>query len=306
MVGVETRGDAGVVRLRRDLALVFTADFFAPVVDDPRAYGRISAANSLSDVWAMGGRPLAALNLVGFPDEVPRNILREILRGAAEVCSAAGVSIVGGHSVRDEEPKFGLAVVGTVHPRRTILNSTARPGDALLLTKPIGTGIVTTAIKRGIAPRQSVMAAVRSMESLNRAASETMLRFRVHACTDVTGFGLLGHLHRLVHSSRCGASINLSLIPTLPGAIDLLQRNCHPGGTLANLAFLDGKIVWSLDRPVFRRLLADPQTSGGLLIAVHPKDAKPLLAALRRKGIDRASLIGHVTSDSRHRIRVLP
>lgn len=305
MFGVETRGDAGIVRLRPDLALLFTADFFAPVVDDPRAYGRISAANSLSDIWAMGGTPIAALNLVGFPDSLPKTVLRDILRGASEICAEAGVSIVGGHSVRDEEPKFGLAAVGTVHPKRVILNSTARPGDSLILTKAIGTGVVTTGIKRGLAPASAIRAAVASMESLNQTAADVMSRFRVHACTDVTGFGLLGHLHRMAHASRCGARIHFSTMPILSGVMELLQRKCYPGGTLANLGFLEGKVSWDLDGPVYRRLLADPQTSGGLLMAVHPRDASKLLAGLRRKGIVQSRIIGEVTSDPRHRIQVL-
>lgn len=304
--GAETRGDAGAWQISNDLSLLLTIDFFAPVVDDPFDYGWIAATNAMSDVWAMGGSPFAALNIVGFPDNQPRSTLQRILLGGAAACREAKVSILGGHTVRDEEPKYGLAVIGKVHPRRMITNAGARPGDVLILTKPIGTGLITTGIKRGMAPPASAHSAVRTMKRLNRSASETMLRFSPHACTDVTGFGLLGHLHQMIHASGCGARIHVSKIPSLPGAVELLAKNCFPGGTGANLSFLKGKIDWKTDRKHDEILLADPQTSGGLLIAARPVRSEQLLASLRRAGDRSSRIIGEVVRSRPGRIEVLP
>lgn len=269
LVDASTGDDTGVFQLDDERALVATADFFTPIVDDPYDYGRIAAANALSDVYAMGARPLFALNLVAFPRKLlDQGLLGDILRGGAEMARAAGIAIVGGHSIDDAEPKYGLSVVGEVHPARIIRNIGARVGDVLVLTKPIGTGIIATAIKNERAPAESVAAAVASMTTLNRAASETMLRVGVHAATDVTGFGLLGHLHEMLRGSGVGAQIRASAVPLLPGAKELVQAGNVPGGTRRNHADAAAVTTWSPAIPEWQQLLlCDAQTSGGLLIA---------------------------------------
>jgi selenide,water dikinase len=272
LVGANPADDAAVYRLTDDLALVQTVDFFTPVVDDPYTYGQIAVANSLSDVYAMGGRPLTALNIVGFPiKSLPAQVLADILRGGSDMATSAGVTIVGGHTVDDEEPKYGLAVTGTVHPDRYMSARGARPGDVLLLTKPIGTGVVTTALKAGEAQETHVLHAVRWMTTLNRAASEAMMAVGAHAATDITGFGLLGHLTDLCNASDVSAVLDSSAVPLLPGALEYARMGHIPGGTRTNLDFVRAQIsmapgVLELDLS----LLADAQTSGGLLIALDP------------------------------------
>src|SRR5579872_1234862 len=240
LVGTSTADDAGVYRLSDDLALVQTVDFFTPIVDDPYTYGQIAAANSLSDVYAVGGRPVTAMNLVGFPFEVlPASVLGEILRGGTDKAAEAGVTIVGGHTVDDLEPKYGLSVTGTVDPARMVTVGGARPGDALVLTKPLGTGIIATALKGDAAAEPHVRQAVRWMTTLNRGASEAMLAVGAHAATDITGYGLLGHLSQLCVSSSVAAEISFSACPLLPGAQQYALAGFVPKGTRTNLAAVE-------------------------------------------------------------------
>jgi selenide,water dikinase len=307
LVGPETSDDAAVFRLTDELGLVLTVDYFTPIVDDPRAYGQIAAANSLSDVYAMGGRPIAMLSIVGFPREtLPMTLLGEILRGGAEKAQEAGVSVVGGHSIDDAEPKVGYAVAGLVHPGRVWRNVGARPGDALVLTKPLGTGIVSTAIKQGRAPERAVTAATRTMATLNRAAAEAAARVRVHAVTDVTGFGLLGHLRGMTRGSRVGVRLFAGRIPLLPDVVGLAEAGLVPGGTKRNLLAVAETVRWSSELPeALRAVIGDAQTSGGLLVATPEGPA--LLAALAAAGVDGAVQIGEVLDeDPAGRIEVAP
>jgi len=277
LVDTSTVDDAAVYRIAPDRALVATVDFFTPIVDDPYDYGRISATNALSDIYAMGARPLFALNVVGFPrDLLGEDLLGEILRGGSDVARAAGIPIVGGHSVDDPEPKYGLCAIGEVHPDRIIRNSTARAGDALILTKPIGTGIIATAIKHDAAPPESVRAAVASMVTLNRGGSEAMQKAGVSAATDVTGFGLLGHLHSMLRASGVGARIHATSVPLLPGAIELAAQGFVPGGTHRNLQDLAAHVRWSdaVDANT-RTALADAQTPDRLIERIMQTIAPP-------------------------------
>lgn len=306
LVDASTSDDAAVYRVDADRALVATVDFFTPIVDDPYDFGRIAAANALSDVYAMGGRPLFALNLVAFPRaRLGDGWLSEIVRGGGEVAREAGVAVIGGHSIDDPEPKFGMCVVGEVAPDRIMRNSTARAGDVLVLTKPIGTGIVSTAIKREAAPPEVVEAAVRSMTTLNRAASEAMLQVQAHAATDVTGYGFLGHLHEMARASRLEARVAASAVPLLPGVRELAAAGHIPGGTRRNLADLEQALVWEEDvDDVQRVLLGDAQTSGGLLIAVTPSRVDELLALLRAAGTPAAAVVGKLVEGVPGRIVV--
>jgi selenide,water dikinase len=299
--------DAAVYRLTTDLALVTTVDFFTPIADDPFDFGAISAANSLSDVYAMGARPLFALSVVGFPSRrLPLAVLEGILAGAAEVAGEAGISIVGGHTVDDTEPKFGLAVTGVVHPDRVVTNAGAREGDALVLTKPLGTGILATAVKRGLADETVARRLVAVMRRLNRAAAEAMVEVGAHAGTDVTGFGLLGHLREMAQASSLDAEIEAGALPVLEPAREMAAADVVPGGTLDNLEHVSPFVDWSpgLSR-VDRLLLADAQTSGGLLIAVPAGRAEPLLEALRSRGVPEARRVGRFCGPGTGRIRIL-
>ncbi len=297
LVGPETSDDAAVYRLTDDLALVLTVDYFTPIVDDPYAFGQIAAANSLSDVYAMGGRPIAMLSIVGFPkDRLPLGILGEILKGGAEKGREAGVSVVGGHTIDDAEPKVGYAVAGLVHPARVWKNVGARPGDALILTKPIGTGIISTAIKQGHAPAAAVDAAVRTMVALNRAAAEAAAQVRVHAVTDVTGFGLLGHLREVTTGSGVRARLSAGRIPLLPDVVALAQAGHVPGGTKRNLRAVASGVQWDAAIPdPLRAVIADAQTSGGLLIATPEGPA--LLRALERAGVTETRQVGEIMAE---------
>lgn len=288
LVGIATRDDAAVYRLDAKTAIVETVDFFMPVVDEPRAFGRIAAANALSDVWAMGGRPLFALNVVGFPrDKLPLAVLEEILAGGAEKCAEAGVPIVGGHSIDDAEPKYGLAVTGVVHPKKVLTNAGARQGDVLFLTKPIGTGIVTTALKRGLASAALVEKVTRQMEALNRAAGEALAKVGVNALTDVTGFGLLGHLVTMLRASGVGAVVRMVDVPVIPEAWELARAGVVPGGTRANLAHFGASAQFGGALGEDARLLfADAQTNGGLLAAVPARKAIQAERALARARVE--------------------
>jgi selenide,water dikinase len=296
LVDATTSDDAAVYRISADRALVATADFFTPIVDDPFDFGRIAAANALSDVYAMGARPLFALNLVGFPRSLlGEGILEQIVRGAGTVAMEAGIAVLGGHSIDDAEPKFGLCVIGEVSPEQLVRNSTARAGDHLILTKPLGTGIIATAIKREMASAESIRAAVASMVTLNRRAAEAMLEVGVHAATDVTGYGLLGHLRELAQGSGLAARIDPAAVPLLPGAAELARAGAIPGGTLRNLEDLKEFVAWDAAHPPeLRNLLCDAQTSGGLLIAVPANRLEALLERLKAAPTPAAARIGQL------------
>jgi selenide,water dikinase len=306
LVGSATSDDAAVYKLTDDLALVLTTDFFTPIVDRPYDFGAVAAANALSDVYAMGGKPLTALNLVGFPDQkLPVEVLAEILRGAADKAAEAGIAIVGGHTIKTDEPIFGLAVVGTVHPKKVLSNAGAEPGDALVLTKPIGLGIITTAAKNGEDKFGAIADAIRVMGTLNRAAAEVLAGFDVHALTDITGFGLLGHLRNVTAASGVTARVFAGSVPVLPAAREYVKAGIAPGGTHANWRFLG---EWVTFEPALSKeeqlLLCDAQTSGGLLASVPAGDAERLVAALKDAGVRDATMIGRVEAEGKGRIEV--
>jgi selenide,water dikinase len=297
LIDAQLSDDAAVYRLNDEQALVATLDFITPVVDDPYLFGAIAAANALSDVYAMGARPIFALNVVNFPREtLPLEMLGEIVRGGAEKAAEAGISILGGHSVDDPEPKYGLVVLGLVDPARVVANRGARVGDLLVLTKPLGVGIITTALKRDAVAPSTLAAAAASMASLNRAASEVMVEVGVSAATDVTGFGLLGHLAELLRASRVGARLDAKRVPLLPEVRQLAEAGFVPGGSRRNLEALADYVRWpeSVDE-TGRLILADAQTSGGLLISVPPAARAGLLERLRARGAA-GSVVGEVVA----------
>jgi selenide, water dikinase len=298
LVGAALADDAAVYQVSSELALVATVDYITPVVDDPFTWGGIAAANALSDIYAMGARPIFALNVVNFPrDTLPLEVLEQVIQGGAAKVAEAGAAILGGHSVDDPEPKFGLVALGLVHPSRVFRNVGARPGDALILTKPLGIGILTTAIKRGLASETSIARSVEVMLTLNRVASEAMVeQGDVHAVTDVTGFGLLGHLSEMLGAGDVGARLEADAVPVLEEAWDFAQRDVVPGGTRRNLASVEALTDWSERLSEVQRLvLADAQTSGGLLMAVDPSAADALLDGLLRRGVAAATRIGTFT-----------
>ena len=307
LVSSATADDAGVYRLSDDLAIVTTTDFFTPIVDDPYDFGAIAAANALSDVYAMGARPISALNLVGFPDAtLDAEVLAQILLGGAEKAREAGIEIIGGHTIQTDEPIYGLAVTGTVHPDRMVTNRTARAGDLLVLTKPLGFGIISTAAKRDEDDEGAIALAIRLMSTLNRGACDAMLEVGVHAATDVTGFGLLGHLRNVTRASRVGATIWFESVPILPAARRYVTRGLAPGGTQANWRFLSASVDYDEDvEKDAQLLLSDAQTSGGLLIAVAPAEVDALVQALTVRGTPAASIVGELRDDPRGRIRVV-
>jgi selenide,water dikinase len=300
LVGLETGDDAAVWRLAADRALVVTADFITPVVDDPRMWGRIAAVNSASDVYAMGGRPILALNLVAWnTEELGDDVLALVLLGAEDAASEGGWVTVGGHSVEDPEPKFGLVVVGEAHPDRLLTNTGLRHGDALILTKALGTGIVSTAIKGGDVSPSVVEAACASMLTLNADAGATALAFGATGATDVTGFGLLGHLAKMAEQSSVDVSLTANAVPILPGVEDLARAGVVPGGTPRNLAWVDSRVDDTGIDPVAILILADAQTSGGLLFGVAQERAEAAVAELRAKGHPAAIVGGARTGHGR-------
>jgi selenide,water dikinase len=306
LVGASTSDDAAVYRLNDETALVVTTDFFAPVVDDPGDYGAIAAANALSDVYAMGGTPLLALNIVAWPGEdvLPPWVLADVLRAGAEVVRDAGAVLAGGHSVRDSEPKYGLAVVGTVHPQRITTNARGRPGDVLVLTKALGTGVVSNATKLGEAPSHVTAAAVASMRRLNRDAAQAAAQCDVRCATDVTGFGLLGHARNIAIGSACGVEIDAGALPMLPGVPELVEANLVPGGSRRNLDFAATWAEWDAGVSQLQRVVAtDAQTSGGLLLAVSADKRERLLDLLRTGG-GLAAEVGRLTRDAAGTVRV--
>ena len=296
LVGFGTSDDAAIYRLTDDLALALTIDVFTPVVDDPYAFGAIAAANALSDVYAMGAKPVAMLSFAGFPrGTLPWGVLEQILHGGADKAREAGVDVVGGHTVDDPEPKCGYAVVGVVDPHHVITNAGGRPGDVLVLTKPLGSGILTTAIKQDRLSAEAIGEVTRTMAALNRSASDAMQRIGVDACTDITGFGLLGHLHELATASRVAARIDATAVPLLPGVLDLIADGVIPGGTQTNSAFVEEFTSWSPQVSAELRVaLADAQTSGGLLIAVPGERTSELIEMLIAAGTNAAAAIGEL------------
>lgn len=309
IVGTETSDDAGVFRLRADLAIVNTVDFFTPIVDDPFVFGQIAAANALSDIYAMGAEPRTALNIVGFPRAtLDLDVLGDVLRGGLDRAKKAGAIVIGGHSIIDPELKYGMAVTGVVHPARVIRNVGARAGDALVLTKPLGTGIITTALKRRALSDSdnSFAAAVRSMITLNATASKVMRRYPVHACSDVTGFGLLGHSFEMASGSKVTLTLESGRLPLLEGAVPLAEGGSLTGGCKRNRAYLSDKV--EIDASVAAGLVEvafDPQTSGGLLIALPGQKAPALVAALRAAGVKSATIVGHVTPRKAAHVRLV-
>lgn len=296
LAGLSEPDDAAVYQIDEARAIISTTDFFPPVVDDPYAFGTIAAANALSDVYAMGGRPLIAINLVAYPDSLGIDILSEILRGGAEKVREAGAVIAGGHTVTDKEPKYGLAVTGEVHPGRILRKSGAKPGDALILTKPLGAGVITTALKRGAAHEDHVADAVRGMSHLNRRASEAALAYDVHAMTDITGYGLLGHAHEMIRHSQLDFVLRFDGLLFYDGARDYARQDIFAGGMYRNRDYYSPWCSFRAARSeADQGLLYDPQTSGGLLIAVSNEEADDLLKTLLDEG-ERAALIGEVTS----------
>jgi cysteine desulfurase NifS/selenium donor protein len=308
LVGTDTSDDAAVFKLDDRLAIVQTVDFFTPIVDDAYWFGAISAANSLSDIYAMGGRPLFALNVVGFPsNRLPLGVLEQILEGARAKAEEAGISIIGGHTVDDTEPKFGLAVTGFVHPAKVVTNSGARPGDVLVLTKPIGTGILSTALKRGLLDGERERLLIDAMSSLNKAASEAMQESGVNACTDVTGFGLLGHLLEMMDGSGTTAVISAKSVPLLAGVSELAASGVIPGGTRDNFSYTEPHVSYDAKlSPTMRLVLCDAQTSGGLLIAVPGGKAEGLADGLRSRGCACVAEIGEIVAPRERRIYVAP
>jgi len=307
MVGIDTSDDASVYKIRNDLALVQTVDYITPVVDDPYTFGEIAATNSISDIYAMGAKPLFALNIVGFPiRKVPVQVLEAILQGGAAKAAEADISILGGHSVNDDEPKYGLVVTGVVHPDKVIRNSTAQVGDNLILTKPIGTGIVNTAVKAELASEESMREAIRVMTTLNRAASEVAVKVGVNACTDITGFGLLGHLHEMTKASGVGAKIDFDKIPVITGVWELIDDWIVPEGVHSNVEFVQEKLEGDSDLPEDAiYLLCDPQTSGGLLISAPKAKTDELIKALTDANVETVALVGEIIEDKENRIYVV-
>lgn len=304
LVGMESGDDAGVYRLSDDLAIIQTVDFITPIVDDPYTFGQIAAANSLSDVYAMGGRPVTAMNIVCFPvDKQDISVLGDVLRGGLDKVRESGAALIGGHSVSDDELKFGLSVTGIVHPSKIVAKTGARPGDMLILTKPIGTGIITTALKGGVCDDDGLNAITSSMTSLNKLASELMIEADAHACTDITGFGLLGHASGMVAKSQMGMEISIPSIPVFAQAREYAEMGLVPGGARRNRDFylVSVKNAGEIDE-VTLDILFDPQTSGGLLIAVSSDAADELIKKMHRSNITNAAIIGRITENHKGKI----
>jgi selenide, water dikinase len=296
LVGLTHADDAGVYRVSDDLALIQTVDFFTPIVDDPYMFGQIAAANALSDVYAMGGIPKTAMNLVAFPaKDMDLSVLREIIQGGIDKLKEAGVVLLGGHSIEDKELKYGLSVTGFIHPNRVLTKKALQTGDRLILTKPLGTGIINTAIKAGLAPADVIDRVTRQMATLNRDAARIMDDFSVHACTDITGFGLIGHLAEMVERSEHGVRLDTSRVPVIPEALEFAAMGLIPAGAYRNREFREKMIRRCPDiKREVEDLLYDPQTSGGLLIGVEKKQGADLVVALKAGGIDAVADIGEV------------
>jgi len=307
IVGMETSDDAGVFRLRPDLAIVNTVDFFTPIVDDPYVFGQIAATNALSDIYAMGAEPRTAMNIVCFPKgKMDIRVLGEVLKGGAEKVQEAGAVVVGGHSIIDEEIKYGMAITGVIHPDKVIRNVGVQEGDALILTKPLGTGIISTALKKGKASKESVQASVASMITLNNTASKIMRNYPVHACSDITGYGLLGHALEMASGSSVTLILESSKLPILHRAPRLAEKGYLTGGCKRNRDYLQDKIT--VDKSIREGLVEvafDPQTSGGLLIAVAQKYAAKLVDELQANGVKAATAVGYATSLQKAWVRLV-
>lgn len=305
-MGLERADDAGVYKLSEELAIVQTIDFFTPIVDDPSTFGQIAVANALSDVYAMGGKPLTAMNVVCFPSKtMDISILRDILQGGLEKMREAGVILVGGHSVDDQELKYGLSVTGIIHPKRIVTRAGAEPGDKLILTKPLGTGIINTALKGGLANKETIAKVTKYMVTLNKKASELMQEIGVNACTDITGFGLLGHGSEMAENSEIGMKIYVASVPIFAEAIEFAKMGLVPGGTKRNRDFRSSMVELASELPDYMSdILFDPQTSGGLLISVSAAKAGTLLSRLHEAGVVEAAIIGEVIEQPKGRIIV--
>jgi selenide,water dikinase len=306
IVGLERADDAGVYLVRDDLAIIQTVDFFTPIVDDPFAFGQIAAANAMSDIYSMGGIPKTAMNLVGFPiKEMDISVLRQIIQGGLEKMKEADVVLVGGHSVEDSELKYGLSVTGFIHPDHVLTKRNLKPGNRLILTKPLGTGIINTAIKANLADEQIIHRVTLLMATLNREAADIMQQHPVNACTDITGFGLLGHLAEMVEDSGCGVRLDSSRIPLLPESLDYAGMGLVPGGAFNNRKFRAGMVDFapSVD-PLLQDVLFDPQTSGGLLICVEETGVGPFVDELKERGVVDAEVVGEVVPHPKERIVV--
>ena len=303
---MESLDDAGVYKLTEELAIIQTVDFFTPIVDDPYTFGQIAAANALSDVYAKGGKPLTALNLVCFPTKsLDISVLKDILRGGLDKMREAGVVLVGGHSIDDNELKYGLSVTGIIHPQRLVTNAGAKAGDKLILTKPLGTGIIGTALKAGVASKETVAKFTRCMVTLNNKASELMQEVGVHACTDITGFGLLGHACKIAENSQVGIKLHHASVPYFPETVEFVQKGLCPGGLYRNKEFYSSKVRFAAGVPEYvQDILFDAQTSGGLLISLAPEAAQLLLDRLHHADVPDATIIGEVVSRPKGKILV--
>ncbi len=306
LVGLDSGDDAGVLHLSGDLALVQTVDFFPPMVDNPRSFGRIAAANAMSDIYAMGGKPLTTLNLLAFSCSLGMEVLKEIILGAEEKVREAGAVTVGGHSIEDDEPKFGLAVTGVVHPSRVFTNRGAKPGDVLILTKPLGTGILTTALKGNLVTEKDIAKAIEIMTELNREASEAALETGIHACTDVTGFGLAGHLLGMIEGDSVDVELWTDNLPVLPLTQEMAEIGTVPGGQYRNESHFGPSMIWEDGNATFfHDLLFDPQTSGGLLLVLPEKRASRLMEKLQKRGLSQIAIIGRFVEGS-GLVKVMP
>jgi selenide,water dikinase len=307
LVGLDTSDDAGVYQLSDEVALVQTVDFFTPIVDDPFTFGQIAVANALSDVYAMGGTPLTGMNLVAFPIKtLSPSILKEILLGGLSKMEEAGVALVGGHTVEDPEVKYGLAVTGVVHPKKILTNAKAKRGDKLILTKPLGTGIISTALKGEIASEEAVRKIVESMVTLNRTASERMKTLGAHACTDITGFSFIGHALEMAIASQVGMVIQSKAVAVFPEAMDYAKLGLIPGGAHSNRQYFSCRVERRFDVPdLLVDILYDPQTSGGLLISLPSDEAEKLVEILKKEGHVHSSIVGEVVEDHPGKIQLL-
>ncbi len=303
---IDRLDDAGVYKISGEVALIQTIDFITPIVNDPYSFGLIAAANSISDVYTMGGKPITAMNVVCFPsDDMDISVLREILRGGLDQMNAAGVAMMGGHSVKDSEMKYGLSVTGTVHPDKLITNSGTQIGDSLVLTKPAGTGVMSTALKRRLVEDADFAPVLNSMATLNKIAAETMIEMGAHACTDITGFGLAGHASHLIQEGEIGIELDFHSIPVFPGTFDFLKKDVAPGGLGCNRDFYTPMVEFKGRLPQYKQnILFDPQTSGGLLVALPPQKTEKMVEKLHQAGITAAAIIGKVVSDKERKIRV--
>ncbi len=307
IVGPNTSDDAGVYVLNDEMALIQTLDYFTPIIDDPYTFGQIAAANALSDVYAMGGYPITAMNIVGFsPEVLPLEVLSQILAGGADKVQESGACIAGGHTIDDKEPKYGLSIAGLVHPTKVMTNAGAKVGDKLVLTKPLGIGIITTAIKRGVVSDDVIEEAVKTMVTLNKDAAEAMQEVGAHGCTDVTGFGLLGHAYEMASGSNVGIRLYKNQIPVIPATYEYAEQNIFPGGSRANLKYLIDKVDFAEEISEMDRLiLSDAITSGGLLISVADEKVEQLITALKsREGVLAAVIIGDVVADHPGKLKV--